>query len=310
MKTILLTGCTGFLGSHLLRTLLKFSEYKIIALKRSFSNTYRIIDLINDDRIRFVDIDTLNEDIQVFIRNSHINIIIHTATSYGRTDTDPTEILQTNLIFPLTLLEAGVKNELELFINTDSYFNKPNQSYKTLLDYSLSKKSFNIWLEYLSQKTKIVNLRLEHMYGDYDSADKFVEYVIQKIAIKQNPSIALTHGQQKRDFVFIDDVCTAFMSVLINYEKYHFHYLLCDVGTGMGVSVFDFVTTIKHLSESKTELQFGALPYREDEIMSSVADNSVLLNWGWNAFFSYKEGIRKILGIYNTKNISRINDCE
>ena len=42
MKTILLTGATGFLGSHMLKALLNKTQYNIIVLKRSFSNVWRI----------------------------------------------------------------------------------------------------------------------------------------------------------------------------------------------------------------------------------------------------------------------------
>jgi len=44
-KTILLTGGTGFLGSHLIKNLI--DKYEIIILKRSFSNTWRIVNFLN-----------------------------------------------------------------------------------------------------------------------------------------------------------------------------------------------------------------------------------------------------------------------
>lgn len=167
MKTILLTGGTGFLGSHLLRYLVDYAkdgDYDIIVLKRSFSNTFRVSNFLNDGLVRFVDIDKLSNLTSLF-EDNNIKIIIHTATDYGRNEALPSRILESNLIFPLSLLEQGCKFGLDLFINTDSYFNKPNQTYRTLLDYSLSKKSLNLWLEYLAQKCKIINLRLEHLYG-------------------------------------------------------------------------------------------------------------------------------------------------
>lgn len=230
-----------------------------------------------------------------------IDIIIHTATEYGRNESGSAGILNTNLILPITLLEEGIKNGAQLFINTDTYFNKPNLSYATLLDYSLSKKCLNLWLEYFSNRIKIVNLRLEHLYGDFDNSSKFCEHVIRSVAIKKEMKIKLTSGEQKRDFVYVDDVCSAYLTVLKKYDKYFFRYIQCDVGTGEAIPIKNFVKYVKEYSNSGTELRFGAIPYRDDEIMLSVADTNFLRNWGFKAKVSFQNGIEKIINIYGNK---------
>lgn len=55
MKTILLTGATGFLGSNILKKILELDEYKVVILKRSFSDVFRISEIIN--RVKYYDID-------------------------------------------------------------------------------------------------------------------------------------------------------------------------------------------------------------------------------------------------------------
>lgn len=304
MKTVLLTGSTGFLGSHLLKTLIHNQKYNIIALKRSTSNISRIASLLATHNVSYIDIDLAPFSLTVreLFSNNKIDIIIHTATNYGRNNTFPSEVLHANLLFPLSLLEAAVNNNVDLFINTDSYFNKPNQTYTALLNYSLSKKSLNIWFDYFKKKVKIINLRLEHLYGDFDSDTKFVENIIQNIAIKNIEKINLTYGQQKRDFIFVDDVCNAFLTILENYDKHIFNYLTFEAGTGISTSIKEFVETVKSYSKSTTELLFGTMPYREDEIMNSVADNSALLDWGWNYDYTIEKGIKKIIDIYKGVN--------
>ena len=298
-KTILLTGGTGFLGSHLLGEILRTGEYRVIVLKRKTSSMAKILKVCPDAREKALFFELDGEDSIARLFGEHkIDIIIHTATEYGRGGMMPSAVLGSNLIFPLTLIEQGLRQGLELFINTDSYFNKPNQSYTTLLDYSLSKKSLNLWLEYLSARCKVVNLRLEHLYGDYDSPGKFCESVIRSVAIRKEKSVSLTSGEQKRDFVFVDDVCGAYMAVLRNYGGYYFSYLTCDVGTGTAVPLRDFVSYVKECSGSPTELRFGDIPYRDDEMMISVADTQFLRNWGFEAKTSYRQGIEKIIGRY------------
>jgi len=138
MKTVLLTGATGFLGSHLLEKLVSLNEYELIIIKRSFSDTKRINHLLNKN-IYVHDIDKY--PLENIFKDKKVDIIIHTATDYGKIDNSCYKVLETNLIFPIMLIEFAAKNQVEVFINTDSYFNKDNLSYSYLLNYSLSKKS-------------------------------------------------------------------------------------------------------------------------------------------------------------------------
>ena len=107
-QTILLTGATGFLGSKLLHKLLATGLYHIVVLKRSSSNTIRIDDVIQAARgLACIDIDTVAKDFwkNYFSKNT-VDVIIHCATCYGRgSETPITKVLESNLMFPLSLLE-------------------------------------------------------------------------------------------------------------------------------------------------------------------------------------------------------------
>lgn len=294
---ILLTGATGFLGSHILKRMVETDNHKLIVLKRSFSNTKRITEYLNNQNIRYYDIDKINIQ-EVFLQNK-IEAIVHVATEYGRKNSSVTKILETNLMFPICLLENGIKNGCEIFINTDSYFNKEGLSYNYLLDYSLSKKSLLMWLKYYSKDIKIANMVLEHIFGENDNPDKFSEYVIRNIAVNKVKSIDLTMGTQKRDFIYVDDVVDAYMKVL-EYEnksdKNGFDEF--DTGLGSAISIREFVEIIKTVSKSDTIFNFGAVPTRTDEIECSFANNEGLSALGWQPKYNVKEGLEKIIKIY------------
>lgn len=295
---VLLTGATGFLGSHLLNQLLKL-KYDTVILKRSFSNTERIDSIVNNDHLIIYDLDKVDTE-AIFVNHS-IDIIIHVATEYGRNDTTIHKILETNLILPLKLVELGIKYKVKGFINTDSYFNKDSLSYSNLLNYSLSKRSLLNWLKQLSKQIRIVNVVLEHIYGPYDSDTKFVENFIQKISVQHVDNISMTHGHQKRDFIFVDDVVDAYID-LIEYANAHdFTYETFEVGTGNSIEVREFVNIIKKLSVSKTVINYGEIPYRSDEIMDSKAEISKLQELGWYAKISAEEGVSLILDRYGVK---------
>lgn len=292
---ILLTGATGFLGSHLLMKLLD-EGHQVSIIKRSFSNTSRIETALNHPKLALYDIDLI--DIEDAFASRNYRIIIHTATEYGRNEESIHKILEANVILPVKLIEMGIKYNVKSFLNTDSYFNKENYRYSNLLNYSLSKRSLLIWLRQFSSKIQIMNASLEHLYGPTDSESKFVEMLFQQIAVKQENRVRLTHGHQKRDFIYVDDVIAAYL-VLIDYADAHnFSFRNFEVGTGSCIEVRELASKIKLESGSSTVLGFGDIPYRSDEIMQSKADTKQMRELGWEQKISIDTGIERILKLY------------
>lgn len=294
---ILLTGATGFLGSHILKDIIYKTENNVVVLKRSFSDVSRIKAFLNESRIMFFDVD--KSPLKSLFENYDIELIVHCATNYGRAQTSCFDVLETNLMFPIKLLELSVEFGVKTFINTDSYFNKDNISCLYLKNYALSKKCLLLWLKHFSNRINVINMVLEHVFGDDDNKGKFVYQMFDNIVVKRVESLDLTLGEQERDFIYIDDVVNAYIK-LIEYSKNNvFSFKSIDVGTGHTVSIRDFVCTIKSLSNSHTVLNFGALPYRENEIMCSKADTSDLIKIGWKPEYTYISAIKKMLKEFN-----------
>jgi nucleoside-diphosphate-sugar epimerase len=151
-QKVLLTGATGFLGSHLVRALLA-EKYELIILKRSFSDISRIEGVINEADVYDIDRCPLE---QPFKEHKKIDFVIHTATIYGRNQEKITKIFETNLSFPLKLLETAT------FFNTDTFFNADTILYEHLNAYTLTKKHFADWGKQfaLMKKIQFVNIKL------------------------------------------------------------------------------------------------------------------------------------------------------
>ena len=280
-KTILLTGGTGFLGSHLAKRLV-YEGFDVIIIKRSTSKLSPLESIIN--QVRFYDLDSI--DIEKIFQENVIDIIIHCATNYGRFAVPPTDIIQANLFLPLKILQIAENYPVKTFINTDTILDK-RVSY-----YSLSKKHFLDWLYLFSQKMVCISVALEHFYGPFDDRSKFVSKIILDL-LHEVDFIDLTLGEQKRDFIYIDDVVEAFMT-LVNFSfdvpNNLYRY---EIGTGKNIEIREFVQMVKTMTENKvTRLNFGMLPYRENEIMESHVDISMLLKLGWQPKISLVEGLR------------------
>lgn len=278
-QTILLTGATGFLGSHLLEALV-LNGYSVIIIKRSYSNIWRIQHL--NGKYKSYDIDKVS--IASIFENHQIEIVIHTACNYGRDNESVIDVLDSNLLFSLSVLEACIKSSTRLFINTDTFFNNNNYNQSYLGMYALSKKQFVDWLKYYSGKLQVINLKLQHVYGSKDDISKFIPWVISKLENRED-DIKLTRGEQLRDFIHVDDVVSAYLK-LLSFRVFNSSFKEFDIGTGQLISVRDFIEKLKLIfeknrGESKTNLDFGALPYRDGEIMSVFVDNKDIIELGW-----------------------------
>lgn len=290
IKGILVTGATGFLGSHLLDLLIK-EGYKPIIFLRESSDVWRIRHLQNKYET-FVSKDNSDEDIQSLFAKHHIQAIIHMATEYGR-QIALSDILQTNVLFPLRLIEAGLKHNLQLFINSDTFFGKKQFNLKYLNNYTTSKRIFESVLTGLSSNLNIANMRIEHVYGENDSETKFVTNVLKQ-AIQNKSEILLTEGLQKRDFVYAADVANAYVTVL-RQNKFITGYNEFEVGTGQSISVKEFVTTIADITNSVSFLNFGAVPVHSGEISDSSANITALKDLGWSPQYDLDTALRKII---------------
>ena len=283
---ILVTGATGFLGSHLVKALLD-EGHLVIILKRSFSDTGRIADIL--PRLTSYDLDRCSLE-EPFEEQGKIDAIIHAATCYGRSGESVSEIFESNAAFPLRLLETAVS------FATDTFFNADTSLDRFLNPYSLAKKQFADWgrLFACQGRIRFVNVELEHFYGAGDDASKFLTHVIDS-CLDNVPELPLTAGAQRRDFIHIDDVVAAYLLLLKNNSGSGQAFQEYDLGSGEAIGLRELVETVHRLAGSNTRLNFGALPYRDNEVMESHADISSLLALGWSCKVSLADGLRKTI---------------
>ena len=285
---ILLTGATGFLGSSL-TTLFVKQGHNVILLKRSFSDTWRISSVI--DKTLHYDIDRCSLE-EPFKKHGKIDSIIHTATCYGRIGENISDIFEANTVIPLRLLEIASVYRTETFINTDTILNRDLNSY------ALSKKHFMDWGKVFAEAGKIrfVNIRLDHMYGPYDDDTKFVTYVIRS-CLRNIPELKFTEGKQERDFIYIDDVVSAYAVLFRKAHQQENLYQQYDLASGKSVTIREFVEMVHRITGSTSDLRIGELPYRNNECMKPCTNIEPLRALGWSPIVGLVEGIKRTIDI-------------
>ncbi|UUX96775.1 NAD-dependent epimerase/dehydratase family protein [Aquabacterium sp. J223] len=288
---ILLTGGSGFLGSALACALHDRGDDVALLLRRS-SDVTRLGG-------RGFDIERPSDDegVAAFVSRLQPDAIVHTACSYGRQGEGLLQLQDANVRLGLALLQATLalppSGGPRLFLNTGTALPP------TVGPYALSKHHFTDWgrqqASTAPDRLRFINVQLEHMYGPGDDESKFTSKVIEACRTHA-PALPLTAGEQRRDFIYIDDVVQAYATLLDRAGSFG-PTADVPVGCGTAPTVREFVETVHRLCGSRTDLRFGAVPYRANEPMCCQADLTSMHRLGWKPRWTLEDGLKRTLGL-------------
>ncbi|MBN1502548.1 SDR family NAD(P)-dependent oxidoreductase [Candidatus Woesearchaeota archaeon] len=296
---ILITGGAGFIGSNLVRRLLELN-YKVVVIGREDIEKSSINNLKKGFEYFRIDLKKYKE-IRKKLLKINPNIIINLA-GVNSQERDPTRvgnIFNDNFCPSLNLYNACLGlDALRCVINmgsADEYGNNKvpfieTQKEQPISAYSLAKTSIKYLsdLYYQLYKLPVVVLRPFSVYGEYQKNHQFVAVVVGKCL--RNESIDLTPGEQTRDFIYVQDLVSAMLSVINKPDAVIGETV--NICTGKEIKIKEAAHLIKDLTKSKSKIRLGAIEYRKGDIMryyGSYEKAKALL--GWQPEFSYKQGL-------------------
>jgi nucleoside-diphosphate-sugar epimerase len=228
------------------------------------------------------------EELDKIFKNHEIESVIHCATNYGYNQIDFTDIIDSNYILPSNILKLSIKYNVKYFINTDSLINK------NISLYSLSKTHFKELSKFLSDEINFINLRLDHFYGPGDNQSKFLIKIIHDF-LDNKKELDLTLGEQKRRFLYIDDLTIAILLIINNLNLFK-NFVQIDITGEKLYSIKEVVLLTKSLcSNHNTKLNWGAIDYRKNEIFEPKANLNTIKNLGWKQNINLEEGIKNTI---------------
>ncbi len=302
MKNILLTWSTWFIWSHLLIALIG-EWFDVFSIIRKWSDISRITRYLWNPKLHIIYINK-NEDIEKLFLKNKINFIIHLATTYRKTHNKPDidEMIKTNIAFWTYLCDLAVKNWVNYFINTWTFFeyahykNKDNIITEKTTEraynlYASTKLAFNNIVKYYTENYnfKSITLRLFSPYWPKDN-DKIIPLII-KNTIDDSNILRLSWGKQKLSFTYIDDIISAYLLSLKYIVKTNKKFDIFNIWSSETLSlkmVYKYIIEIA--KKSGKNIEFWALPYSENDIFYSWCDNTKARNklW-WTTKYSIKE---------------------
>lgn len=310
-KTVLVTGGTGFIGSHVTNRLVEENLDNIHILSESKEFLWRIEDL---ERINFWKIDLRNQtEIRNLISKIEPNIIFHMAAFVNA----ERKIENINKAYSVNF--EGTKNlimslndiEYDLVINmgtSEEYGKNPvpfNEELKEdpVSPYSASKVASTYFCEMMTKifNHSIITIRPTIAYGPKQISKALIPSLIYYGFKKK--TLDLTPCEQTRDFLFVEDLIDALILLAKNFKKVK-DMGLFNIGYGEEIPIKRVVNLINKEFQD-AQFKIGGKEYRKGETMhyyTSIEKLKSIINWKPN--WTIEKGISKTIKWWkNNRNI-------
>jgi nucleoside-diphosphate-sugar epimerase len=275
MQKILLTGATGFIGSWFLNEAHK-KNIEVFAFRAPASKPKINLDL------QPVWLEAPYEKFSK-IKLPKVDALIHLGAHSANVPYDTLErCIYWNVVKVIELFQSAKAQGVEKFLITGTSFEyglsadlydkvpttaalRPTKTYP--VSKAMAYLALHQWAH--DEKIKLHYTRLFQVYGAGESPNRLYPSLLR--AAKHGDDLKLSAGDQIRDFIHVSDVVARLISALEFVDVEYGSPKVSNLGTGKGTSVREFANKIWSEQNAKGKLSFGAIPYREQEIMRLVA---------------------------------------
>jgi UDP-glucuronate 4-epimerase len=308
---ILVTGCAGFIGSHLCERLVR--SHKIVGMD-NFCDFYdpeikrnNISGFLHHRNFQLAEADLREvESLNQIFSQNNFDMVIHLAAMAGVRPSiaNPRLYNEVNIMGTINLLEECSKNDVRKFIFASSSsvygknkripFSESDPVDNPISPYASSKKAGELichTYHYL-EKMSIVCLRFFTVYGPRQRPDLAIIKFMRKILAEQ-PVTVYGDGTTSRDYTYIDDIIAGVIRT-IDFINSGWKYEIFNLGESHSIKLNEMISILEKVTGKKAVKEFQPLqPGDVDITYADISKSKKVL--GYDPRTDFEEGIRKTL---------------
>lgn len=319
MNNIIITGGAGFIGSNLAK---KLNE-------NGCQNIY-IVDNMNHSqkeanlsRIKLKEYFDKNDFIEIIKSKNigHIDAVFHLGACSSTLQTDEDYLVKNNYQYSVSLCEWALRKDIRfIYASTAATYGNGTRGYhddekeihllEPLNAYGRSKQKFDMWAIYNRVIDKIAGLKYFNVYGPYECHKGEMRSMVNKaygeifktgkLKLFKSHNSNFNDGEQKRDFVYVDDAVAV---TLFFYDNPDINGIY-NCGTGSARSWFELGKAVFSAIGIEPEFEFIDMPQsiRDNYQYFTQADMNKLYSAGYSQQFkTIEEGVKSYVEEYLSK---------
>ncbi|MGQ8336334.1 GDP-mannose 4,6-dehydratase [Sunxiuqinia sp. A32] len=320
MATIIVTGCAGFIGSHLSEQLLVEGN-QVIGID-NFDPFYdrkvkerNLSGFINHPNFRFEEVDLADiTALNTALDQDHIDVIVHLAGKAGVRPSieDPQGYIRANIVATQNILDLmkdkGIKklafaSSSSVYGNTKEIpFNEEMDVSNPISPYAFSKKAcelINYTYHHLHQ-LDIINLRFFTVFGPRQRPDLAI-HKFTKLILNGEEIPMFGDGSTSRDYTYYEDTVAGIKGAINYLQNNETVYETLNLGNNQPVKLSDMIAAIEKACGVKANIkQLPMQPGDVDITFANIEKAKSLL--GYNPQYSFEEGVNNFVKWYKEVN--------
>ena len=325
---ILVTGAAGFIGYHLVESLLK-DDHEIIGID-NFNSYYDVnlkrarIDNINNKKFSLFEIDLVDQkSLTSLFKKNNFDVVVNLAAQAGGrySLTNPEKYIESNIIGFSNILEACRHNEIANLVyassssvygmNFDVPFDEDHPVDHPISLYAATKRSNELMAHTYSHLFDLptTGLRFFTVYGPWGRPDMAL-FLFTKAILDGEPIQVFNDGKMIRDFTYIDDIVSGIKGAILNPSRSNkgdilklksssssAPYRIFNLGNNQPITLESFINAIEASTGKKAIKEY--LPIQPGDVQKTFANiDKAGESLGFIPTTSIEEGIKKFVSWY------------
>lgn len=319
MKTIVVTGCAGFIGSHLTEKLLaqgyrvvgidNFDPFYDVHIKRRNMQGYA-----QDPNFDFLEVDLADADALRAVFPAQTDLIVHLAGKAGVRPSieDPQGYIRANVVATQNILDLMKLHRISrmAFASSSSvYGNTKETPFREDMDvsnpispYAATKKTCELinYTYHHLYRMNIVNMRFFTVFGPRQRPDLAIHKFTK--LIRSGAEIPMFgDGSTARDYTFVEDTVAGILGIVDYLFQHENVFEIVNLGNNSPVKLTDMIASIYKATGETPRIK--QLPMQPGDVDITFADITRAQNlFGYQPQFDFNEGVKRFVAWYDDVN--------